>query len=162
MPFRFEAAILSRDEGDAGAVEDIDDFGKVAQGAGQPVDLVDDDGVDPAGLDLGEKPLQRRPLHRPAGDAAIVIELRQDRPALVLLAEDEGLARLPLCIERVEGLLEPLLGGFAGVDRAAGARSVRGRSHLHPPTHRGYQRRWELRSPSTAGRRNGARTSACR
>jgi hypothetical protein len=35
------------------------------------------------------------------------------------LAHDIGLARLPLSIERIEFLLEALVGRFAGVDRAA-------------------------------------------
>ena len=34
------------------------------------------------------------------------------------LADDEGLAGFALRVERVELLLEPLLGGFAGVDGA--------------------------------------------
>ena len=35
------------------------------------------------------------------------------------LAHDIGLARLPLGVERLEFLLEALVGRFAGVDRAA-------------------------------------------
>ncbi len=37
------------------------------------------------------------------------------------LAQDEGLASLTLGMERVELLLEPLVGGFAGIDGAAEA-----------------------------------------
>ena len=40
-------------------------------------------------------------------------------PSDMPLAHDIGLARLPLSIERIEFLLEPLVGRFAGVDRAA-------------------------------------------
>jgi len=40
-------------------------------------------------------------------------------PAFVPLAVDEGLAGFTLCLQRIEFLVEPLLGGFAGVDRAA-------------------------------------------
>jgi hypothetical protein len=36
-------------------VEDLDDLGKVGKRAGQPVDLVDDDDVDPPRLDLCEQ-----------------------------------------------------------------------------------------------------------
>lgn len=32
----------------------------------QPVDLVDDDGIDPARGEVGEQPLQSRPVHRRA------------------------------------------------------------------------------------------------
>src|SRR5690606_16378709 len=40
-------------------------------------------------------------------------------PPLGLLAGDVGLGRFPLGIQRVELLLEPLLGGLAGVDGTA-------------------------------------------
>ena len=40
-------------------------------------------------------------------------------PAFVALAGDEGLAGLALRLQRIEFLLEPLFGGFAGVDGAA-------------------------------------------
>ena len=41
-----------------GLVERFDQLGEVEQRAGQPVDLVDDDDVDLAGLDVGEQPLR--------------------------------------------------------------------------------------------------------
>jgi len=44
-------------------VKDLDQPGKVGERPRQPVDLVDDDNVDPAGPDVGEEALQRRPLH---------------------------------------------------------------------------------------------------
>ena len=102
-------------------VEHVDDLGEVGQRAGQPVDLVDDHDLHFAGLDVGEQPLERRPLHRAAGEAAVVVEVAHGDPAGVLLARDVGLAGLALRIERVELLLEPLLGGFAGVDGAGNA-----------------------------------------
>ena len=99
--------------------------------AGQPVDLVDDDDIDLARLDVGQQALQGRALQGAAGEAAIVVAVGQQPPALVLLAGDVGLAGLALGIERVEVLLQPLLGGLAGVDGAAdGAR----RSCRHPPS----------------------------
>ena len=106
-------------------VEHLDDLGEVGERAGQPVDLVDDHDVDLAGRDVGEQPLQRRPLHVAAGEAAVVVALRRGLPALVLLAADVGLAGLPLGVEGVELLLEPLLGRLAGVDRAADAAAAR-------------------------------------
>ena len=63
-------------------IEDLDDLGKIGERAGQPVDLVDDDGIDPPRRDVGEQPLQSRPIHRRAGEPAIVISLRAGTPSL--------------------------------------------------------------------------------
>ena len=43
-----------RDEGDAMAVEQLHELGEVGERPGQPIDLVDDDDVDPALPDVGE------------------------------------------------------------------------------------------------------------
>ena len=72
--------------------------------------LVDDDHVDAAGADLAEQPLQRRSLHRSAREAAIVVAGRQAAPAFMGLALDVSLGCLALAVERVELLLEPVLG----------------------------------------------------
>ena len=80
---------------------------------GKPIDLVDDDNVDAAGSDVGEQGLQRRPLHAAAREPAIVIAGPGRCPPLVLLAADVGLASFAPRRERVELLLEPVLGGFA-------------------------------------------------
>ncbi len=98
-----------RHERDAAAVEDIDELGKIGERARQPVDLIDDDHIDLACLDVGNQPFQGWPLHRAAGKPAIIIERRQHRPAFALLRENEGGAGFPLGVERVEGLLQPLL-----------------------------------------------------
>ncbi len=58
-------------------------------------------------------------VHRPAGQASVVVHVRKRDPSGMTLAHDIGLASLPLSIERIEFLLEPLVGRFAGVDRAA-------------------------------------------
>src|ERR1700731_4879109 len=58
-----------RHEGCVMGVEDVDDLGKICERPRQSVDLVDNDGLNPAGLDVLQKPLERRPLHRPAGKA---------------------------------------------------------------------------------------------
>ena len=100
-------------------VENLDDLGKISQRAGQPVDLVDDDRIDPTRRDVGEQPLQSGPIHRGTGEPAVVISRAQAHPALVSLARDESLAGLALRLQRIEFLLEPLFGGFARVDRAA-------------------------------------------
>ena len=110
-----------RDEGHALPVEHLDQLGEVHERAAEAVDLVDDDDVDPAGLDVGEQPLQRRALQRAAREAAIVVVVRNQGPAFGLLAGDIGLASLPLGVEAVELHVEPFLGGLPGVDRAAEA-----------------------------------------
>ena len=107
------------DEGDAVAVEHLDQLGEIHQRAAEAVDLVDHHHVDAAGLDVGEQPLQRRAFQRRAGDAAVVVAVGHQHPAFGLLAGDVGLAGLALGIERVELLLQAFLAGLAGVDRAA-------------------------------------------
>ncbi len=52
-----------RNERDAIAVERLHDPRKVEQGAAQAVDLVDDHTVDLASGDVGQQPVQRRPVH---------------------------------------------------------------------------------------------------
>jgi len=49
----------------------------------------------------------------------VELAVTDQTPALVRLALDVGLAGLPLGIERVELEVEVMLGGLAGVDRAA-------------------------------------------
>jgi hypothetical protein len=107
------------DEGHVMPVEQLDDLGEVHERAGKPVDLVDHHGIDPALADIVEELLQGRPLHRAAGEAAVIVGGVHQTPALALLAPDERLARLALGVERVEVLLETLLGGFARVDGAS-------------------------------------------
>ena len=118
-----EVVVLKRlgdaDEGDAGAVEHLDQLREVHQRARQPVDLVDHDDVDQPLLDVGEQLLQRRPLQRAAGEAAVIVGVADQRPAFRALAGDERLAGLALGVQRVELLVEALLGGLPGVDRAA-------------------------------------------
>src|SRR5208283_6079350 len=111
-------------------VEHLDDLGEVRERTGQAVDLIDDDGVDPMRGDVGEQTVQRRSLHGAAGVARIVVELRQNAPALMLLTSNERLAGLALRVEGVELLFEPFFRGFAGVDGAADlptAGEIRGR-----------------------------------
>jgi hypothetical protein len=85
-------AELLRDghEADAVFVERLYQAGEVQEGAAEPIDLVDDDHVHLARLDVGQQPPQRRPLHVAAGEAAVVVAVGQAAPALVLLAGDEG------------------------------------------------------------------------
>ena len=114
-------------------VENVDDLGEISERTRQPVDLVDNDDLNLAGLDVLQKPLQRRPLHRPAGQASVVIHVGKRDPSGMTLAHDIGLACLPLGIERVEFLLEAFLRRFSGESRSgrlAGARMISPRHGL--------------------------------
>ena len=97
-------------------VEDLDELGEIRERPAQPVDLVDDDGIDQIFFDIAEQTLQGGPLQGSAGDTTIVIKGGKCGPALVLLARDIGLTGFPLCIEGIEVLLETRFGGFTGVD----------------------------------------------
>jgi len=108
-----------RNKGRPSRIEDLDDLGKIGQRTGQPVDLVDDDRIDATRRDVVKQPLQSRPIRRRAGEPAVVITCTLANPAFVSLTVDESLAGFALRLQGVELLLEPLLGGFAGVDRTA-------------------------------------------
>ena len=100
-------------------VEQLDQLGEIGERAGQPVDLVDHHDVDLAGPDIGQQALQGRAVEGGTREAAIVVVVGDQAPALMRLALDIGLAGLALGIERVELEIEIMLGRFAGVDRAA-------------------------------------------
>ena len=91
-------------------VEQLDQFGEVRERAGQPINLIDDDHIDPPRLHIVEKLLQGRTVHRPARIAAVVVAIAGQSPALMRLTLDVGLRRLPLGVEGVEVLLKPLVG----------------------------------------------------
>jgi hypothetical protein len=105
-------AWVTRDERHLMGVEQFDQLGKVGERAGQPVDLVDNDHVDPVSASIVEELLERWPVHRAAGIAAVVV-------ALVGLALDVGFRGLSLIVERVELLLQAMLSRDAGIDGAA-------------------------------------------
>ena len=100
-------------------IEDLDQLGEVGQRAGQSIDLVKDNQIEPTGGDIGQETLHRRSAESAAREAAIVVEGGQSRPALVPLAGNIGEAGFALGVEGIEVLLETVLGGFAGVDGAA-------------------------------------------
>ena len=91
------------------SVEYFHDLGKIGERPGQAIDLVDDDHVDLAILDILEKPLQGGTLHGAARQPAVIVTGRKGDPAFVLLAGDIRLARLALGVERVEVLFETFL-----------------------------------------------------
>ena len=121
------------------AVEQLNDLCEVRQRAGQAIDLVHNHRVDLMPGDVGKQPLQGRAFQRPAGEPAIVIGGLDQPPSLAPLAADESLASLALRVQRVEVLLQPFLGRFAGVDRAAPRR--RRRRHGFTPKNRGPDQR---------------------
>ena len=108
-----------RDKAGTSCIEHLNNLCEVGHAAGQPVDLVDEDDIDLAGSHIGEQPHQTGPLHVAAREPAIVIALGHNNPALVALAQGIGSAGLILGIEAVELLFQPILGGLAGIDRAA-------------------------------------------
>ena len=110
-------------------VEQFDQLGEVGERAGQPVDLVDNDDVNPSSANIVQQPLERWPLQRAAGVAAVVVVGPDQLPALVGLALDVGFRCLPLIVERVELLLQAMLGRDAGVHGAAQRRFASLRSH---------------------------------
>jgi len=132
-------------------IEELDEPDKIGERPRQPVDLVDDHDVDAAGLDIGDQVLQGRPLQIATREPAIVIALSRQHPALVPLATDVGLAGFTLRGERVELLLEPFLGGFAGVNRAALAARVSPRHCCSP-----LARPLDPALAKTGGRRAGS------
>ena len=100
-------------------IEPLHQLGEVGERACQAIHLVNDDAVHPAGIDVGQKPLDRRTLQRPARDPAVVVAILKEHPALVLLAGDIGGAGFILRVERVELLIEAFLRRLPRVDRAA-------------------------------------------
>jgi hypothetical protein len=96
------------DEGDAAAVEDLDQLGEARERPGEPLDPIDHHHLDQPGFDVGQQPLQRRPFQRAARKAAIVVAVAQRPLALRLLAHDIGLAGLALGSEAVELLFQAL------------------------------------------------------
>ena len=64
-------------------LERLHHLGEVEQRATEAIDLVDDDAVDLAGLDVGQQALQGRSFHVAAGEAAVVVAVGQAGPAFV-------------------------------------------------------------------------------
>src|SRR5690606_14628038 len=89
---------------------------EVEERAAEAVDLVDDDDVDLARVDVGEQALERGALDVRASEAAVVVALGQRLPALAPHRPDVELGGLALGVEGVEVGLEPLARRLAGVD----------------------------------------------
>ncbi len=111
--------LRDRDERDIVLLERLHHPGEIHERPTEAVDLVDHHAVDLAGPDVGHQALERRTIHVAAGEPAVVVAVRQAHPALGLLAGDVCLGAFALRVQRIEVLLEPLLGALARVDRAA-------------------------------------------
>jgi hypothetical protein len=111
--------LRDRDEGDAVAVEHVDQLGEVRQAAREAVDFVDDHGIDLPRFDVDHQTAQPGPFHVAARVAAVVVSVVDGNPALMPLAGNKGQARITLCFEAVVFLVEPFISGLAGVDGAA-------------------------------------------
>src|SRR5204863_3130644 len=85
----------------------------------EPVDLIDEDAIHTARFDVVEETPQGRALQVSAAEPSVVVPVRNELPAGLLLARDIGFGRLALRMKRVELLVEPFFGRFARVDGAA-------------------------------------------
>src|SRR6202158_1329288 len=100
-------------------IEQLDQLGEVCQRPRQAVDLVDDNDVDLAGTDIVQQPLQVRSVSGPAGIPPIVIAGTDQGPAGMGLAFNVGGGGIVLRVQRVELLVEPVVGRNPSIDRAA-------------------------------------------
>ena len=91
-------------------IEQFDQLGEIGQGARQPIDLIDDNDIDPAGSNVIEELLQGRAVGGSARETAIVISTTNQYPTGMGLTADIGLRSVMLGIERVEVLIEARLG----------------------------------------------------
>jgi hypothetical protein len=101
-------------------VKQFDEFGKIGQRAGQPVDLIDNNNVDLAGSDFREQFLQSRALERRPGKRPVVKPMMDQAPAFMGLALYIGLASFSLCVERVELKIKIMRSTFAYRSRSGG------------------------------------------
>src|SRR5690606_4097426 len=88
-----------RDETRLPSIKPFDDLGEVGKAAGQAIDLVDNDNIDLPRIDISKQGLDTGPLQVAAREPAVVIAVRDQRPAFMALAEYVSLAGLALGIE---------------------------------------------------------------
>ena len=100
-------------------IEQLDQLGEVRQRPRQTVDLVDNDDIDLPGADIVQQLLKVGTVGGPAGVSAIVIAGSDQGPAGMGLALDIGRGGIVLRVQRVELLVEPVLGGDPRIDRTA-------------------------------------------
>src|SRR6202012_5264133 len=100
-------------------IEQFDQLGEVRQGSRQAVDLVDHDDIDLSGSDVFQQPLQIGTVGRPAGISIIVVPGSGQSPTGMGLTLYVGGGCLILGVQRVELLIEALVGGDPGINSAA-------------------------------------------
>jgi hypothetical protein len=100
-------------------IEQFDQFGEVGQRPRQAIDLVDDNDIDLPGSDVVQKLLKVGTVGGPVGIPAIVIAGPDQGPAGVGLAPDLGGGGIVLGVQRVELLVEPMIGRDPRIDRAS-------------------------------------------
>src|SRR5277367_407891 len=100
-------------------IEQFNQLGEVRQRPRQAVDLVDDDDVNLPGSNVVQELLKVGPVGGSTGIPAIVIPGPNQGPAGMGLASDIGGGGLVLGIQRVELLVEAMLGGDPRIDCAA-------------------------------------------
>ena len=83
-------------------VQDLHDAGEVEKRPRQAIHLVDHHAVHQTVSHIVQQTLHRKPVHVGASETAVVVLLGQRRPALVSLADDEGLGGLALGVQRIE------------------------------------------------------------
>ena len=104
-----------RDEGGACRIQPFHELGEVGERTGQPVDLVDDDLIDLASLEIAHQPLQRRALQRPPrSPRSSSCSGSSTQPSALWLAMKAGTGSAPEH-RAVEVLLGPFFGGLTGV-----------------------------------------------
>ena len=106
------------DESDLVLLQNAVNPREVAQGSGEPVDLVDDDYVDLFVPYVLDHLLERGAVRVAAREPAVAVFLLE-APAVGGLAFDVRECGVALCIERVVFLVEPLLGRLAHIDGAS-------------------------------------------
>jgi len=85
-------------------VQNLHDFGEVADGATQPIHLVDHHAVDLPGLNICQQAAHGGTLHVGAGVPTVVVLVWQQSPSFASLAADVSLAGIALGVKRVEVL----------------------------------------------------------
>ena len=105
------------DESDVVGLKEVVQFGEVGERAGEPVDLVDDDQIDLAGLDVRNQLVQGGAVDVAAGESSVAVFLRE-LPAVGLLALDVRERGVALGVQRVVLLFESLLGRLAHIHGA--------------------------------------------
>lgn len=108
-----------RDEQDSVTLEEIHQPDEIEKGAADPVELVDDDDLDEAILDIRDQLVERRPVEGRSGAPAILVSFGKLDPALVLLARDIGGTDRALAFERGDLLRERWLEALSSVDCAS-------------------------------------------